>query len=168
MERPTLDSTLLHVTRLRLTQDYPTQISSCLDLLDEQHVWWRPNEQSNAVGNLVLHLIGSNHFYLDHAIAGLSLNRERDREFTDRASLSKADIQARWGASVASTTRVLASLEPSQMSEATDRTGQPTTIAQILLHVTHHNAAHMGQIVWVTKMLEAGSLNDLWMQMRTK
>ena len=40
--------------------------------------------------------------------------------------------------------------------------------AQILLHVTHHNATHMGQIVWIAKMLAPGAVDDLWMKMRTK
>lgn len=167
MER-TLDSTLLHITQLRLTQDYPAQISACLELLDDQQIWWRPNELSNAVGNLVLHLIGSNHFYLDHAIAGMPLDRDRDGEFAARATLSKADLQARWAASVVTTTRVLAALTPAQMTETTGRTGKRSTLAQILLHVTHHNAAHMGQIVWIAKMLQAGGVKDLWMQMRTR
>lgn len=167
MER-TLDSTLLHITRLRLAQDYPAQISACLELLDEPQIWWRPNELSNAVGNLVVHLIGSNHFYLEHVIEGMPLDRDRDGEFAARASLSKADLQARWAASVAATTRVLASLTPARMNEATDRTGKPSTLTQILLHVTHHNAAHMGQIVWIAKMLHAGAVSDLWMQMRTR
>ncbi len=59
-------------------------------------------------------------------------------------------------------------LTPSQMAQTTERTGRTTTYAQILLHVTHHNATHMGQAVWITKMLAPGAFDDLWMKMRTK
>jgi len=52
--------------------------------------------------------------------------------------------------------------------ESTDRTGKATTYGQILLHVTHHNAAHMGQIVWITKMLHPGALDELWMKSRAR
>jgi uncharacterized damage-inducible protein DinB len=49
------------------------------------------------------------------------------------------------------------------MSLETDRTGKAgTTFAQILLHVTHHNAVHLGQIVFATKMLKEGAIDDLW------
>ncbi len=164
----TLDSTLLHITRLRLIQDYPGQIAACLDVLSDEQVWWRPNEQANAVANLVLHLAGSNHYYLDHVIGGQPLVRDRDGEFTARQTLSAVQLRERWAASVSATRTVLDALEPSQMAAVTERTGKPTTYAQILLHVTHHNAAHMGQIVWVTKMLNAGALGDLWMRMRTR
>ena len=167
MERP-LDSTLLHIVRLRLAQDYPGQIAACLDALTDAQLWWRPNEQANAVANLVLHLIGSNHFYLEHAIGGLPLNRDRDAEFGVRSGVTVADLRRRWDSSVSSTKTVLDRLDPGQMAVETERTGKPTTIAQILLHVSHHNAAHMGQIVWITKMQHAGALNELWMKMRTK
>ncbi len=167
MER-TLDSTLLHITRLRLVHDYPGQIASCLDVLSDEQIWWRPNEQANAVANLVLHVAGSNHYYLDHVIGGQPLVRDRDGEFTARQTHSGVQLRERWAASVSVTRTVLDALGPSQMVESTERTGKPTTCAQILLHVTHHNATHMGQIVWITKMLKAGALDDLWMQMRTK
>lgn len=164
----TLDSTLLHITRLRLTDDYPGQIRACLAGLSDEQIWWRPNEQANAVGNLVLHLIGSNHYYLEHVIAEHELVRDRAAEFSARGVPGKAGLQAAWDASVATTSAVLASLEPSQMAQLTERTGRTTSFAQILLHVTHHNATHMGQIVWIAKMLAPGVVDDLWMKMRTK
>ena len=61
---------------------------------------------------------------------------------------------------------MLDTITPEQMMETTDRTGKRTTFAQILLHVTHHNATHMGQIVWVTKMLHPGAIDDIWMKTR--
>jgi len=63
---------------------------------------------------------------------------------------------------------VLDALDASRMTETTDRTGKTSSFAKILLHVTHHNAAHMGQIVWVTKMLQAGALDDIWRNGRTR
>ena len=165
MER-TLDATLLHLTRTRLLKDYPGQIAACLDVLDEAQIWWRPHEQANAVGNLLLHLAGSNRYYLEQVIAGREIERDRDREFTARDGYSKAQIREIWDHALHVTDEVLTSLTPPQMTQATDRTGKATTYGQILLHVTHHNAAHMGQIVWITKMLHAGSLDDIWMKGR--
>jgi uncharacterized damage-inducible protein DinB len=167
MER-TLDSTLLHIARTRLVQDYPGQISACLEVLDDEDIWWRPNEQANAVGNLVLHLAGSNRYYLEQVIAGRDTGRNRDAEFAARGGQSKAQLREVWEQQRAAVEAVLAGLEPSQMTQTTDRTGKLTTYAQILLHVTHHNATHMGQIVWITKMRHAGALDDLWMKMRSR
>src|SRR5688572_10725156 len=165
MER-TLDATLLHLTRTRLLRDYPAQIDACLEMLDDAQIWWRPNEQANAVGNLMLHLAGSNRYYLEQVIAGRDIARNRDEEFTARGGSSKAQVRDVWDEAMRVTDEVLSGLEPSQMTQATDRTGKATTFGQILLHVTHHNAAHMGQIVWITKMLHPGSLDDIWMKTR--
>lgn len=162
----TLDSTLLHLTRTRLTRDYPGQINACLDVLSDEEIWWRPNEQANAVANLVIHLCWSNRYYLEEAIAGRPIARNRDAEFAARGGYSKAQLRETWDEAVQAVSSVLAGIRPEQMTETTDRTGKQTTFGQILLHVTHHNATHMGQIVWITKMLHPGAIDDIWMKMR--
>ena len=50
----TLDSTLLHLVRSRMIDDYPMQIGQCLEVITEDDVWWRPDEKSNALGNIML------------------------------------------------------------------------------------------------------------------
>jgi hypothetical protein len=85
MER-TLDATLLHLVRARLVDDYPAQIGECLDLMDDTDVWWRPDETVNALGNLVLHLAGSNRYYVGYGIGGRETHRDRDAEFAARAN----------------------------------------------------------------------------------
>jgi uncharacterized damage-inducible protein DinB len=167
MERD-LNATLLHLTRVRLTQDYPAQINACLDVLTDDELWWRPNEQTNAVANLVVHLSWSNRYYFEQAISGRDIGRNRDAEFAARDGLPKSQLVETWRHSLAVVEEVLNGLQPAQMMDATDRTGKPTTFGQILLHVTHHNAAHMGQIVWITKMLHAGALDELWMKSRAR
>ena len=167
MERD-LNSTLLHLTRVRLTQDYPAQINACLDLLTDDQLWWRPHEQANAVANLVVHLSWSNRYYLEQAIAGRDISRQREAEFTARGGLSKAQLLETWRHSLSVVEEVLGRLQPEDMTTTTDRTGKVTTYGQVLLHVTHHNAAHMGQIVWITKMLHPGALDELWMKSRAK
>jgi len=162
----TLDSTLLHLTRTRLTRDYPGQINACLDVLTNEEIWWRPHEQANAVANLVVHLGWSNRYYLEEAIAGRPVARNRDAEFAARGGLSKTALRETWDQAVRIVSSVLDTITPEQMMETTDRTGKRTTFAQILLHVTHHNANHMGQIVWVTKMLHPGAIDDIWMKTR--
>ena len=141
----TLESTLLHLARTRLVKDYPGQIDACLEVLTDEDVWWRPNEQANAAGNLLLHLAGSNRYYLEQVIGGRDIGRDRDAEFAARSGYSKAQLKAIWEETRLITEGILNGLEPSQMLQTTERTGKLTTYAQILLHVTHHNAAHMGQ-----------------------
>jgi uncharacterized damage-inducible protein DinB len=165
MER-TLDSTVLHTVRTRLLEDFPGQIVACLDALSDEQLWWRPNERANAVANLVLHLAGSNRYYLEHVIGGRPTERNRDAEFAARGGLSKAEIRETWNRAVQAVGSVLAGLQEADLMRTSDRSGKVSTYAQVLLHVSHHNAVHLGQIVWVTKMLQPGAIDELWMKMR--
>lgn len=165
MERD-LGETLLHTTRVRLVHDYPGQIDACLAVLEEEDLWWRPNEQANAAANLVLHLAGSNRYHLEQVIGGRDVGRDRAAEFAARGTCSKAQLAAIWQESVRVTGEVLDGLDPSRLMETTDRTGKTTTYAQILLHVTHHNAVHLGQIVWIAKLRQPGALDDIWIKAR--
>jgi uncharacterized damage-inducible protein DinB len=167
MER-TVESTLVHIARVRLITDYPSQINVCLAELDDQQLWWRPDERSNAAGNVVLHLAASNRYYFEHVIGGGEDRRNRDAEFAAHASHSKQRIQETWSDSVAVVDRVLAELDPSRMSERIDRTGRISTFAQILLHVLQHNALHLGQLLYITKMLRPGTINDIWRTKRSE
>ena len=166
MERD-LNATLLHLTRVRLLQDYPGQMNACLDVLSDDDLWWRPDERTNAVANLVLHLSGSNRYYFDQVIGGRDTGRNRDLEFAARDRYPKARLLDVWQGALDVTEEVLNGLGPSRLMETTDRTGKVTTFAQVLLHVTHHNALHTGQIIWITKMLHQGALDEALMRLRT-
>ena len=156
-----LDVQLFDNLRARLLYEFPLHVRTCLAALDETEIWWRPHEQANAAANLVLHLAGSNRHYLGHVIGGEPDVRDRDAEFAARGSLSKAEVLERWNETVALGERVLGSLTPVRMVETTTRGGRETSFVRTLLHVTHHNATHVAQIVWITKMLRPGTINDL-------
>ena len=166
MRDRTLESTVLHMVKTRLVKDYPAQIDVCLDALTDGQLWWRPNEQSNSVANLLIHLAGSNRYYFDHVIGGQEDRRDRAAEFAARDRRSKPALRQLWQDSVASTGRALDTFDMSRLMETTDRTGKQTTFAQILLHVSHHNSVHMGQIVYIAKQLNPAAIDDIWMKLR--
>lgn len=160
MDAP-LDAEFLEMVRHRLLTEFPGQIRACLDALGEDDLWWRPHDQANAVGNLVLHLAGSNQFYLGHVIGGAPDVRDRESEFAARGQRSRDEVFAVYDAARATVQRVLDTLAPARMVDTTTASGRPSSVARILMHVTHHNALHLGQIVFITKLRQPGALNDL-------
>lgn len=146
----TLDASLLQQVKARLLTEYPMLLQRCLQALGEDDLWWRPHEGANAVGNLVLHLCGSNRYFLEHVVGGEPNVRDREAEFAARGGISRADIEQTWSDVVARVTGVLDRLSVGDLQRVTSDRGR--SVAEILLHVTHHNALHVGQIVWVTKM----------------
>jgi uncharacterized damage-inducible protein DinB len=160
MDAP-LDTEFLQMVRHRMLDEYPGQIRACLDALGEEDVWWRPHEQANAAGNLVLHLAGSNQFYLGHAIGGGPDVRDREAEFGARGQRSCREVFAVYDSARATVERVLDTLTLARLTETTMATGRSSSFARLLMHVTHHNALHIGQIVWITKLRKPGALHEL-------
>jgi uncharacterized damage-inducible protein DinB len=159
---------LQHVTS-RLVDEFPRHVERCLDVLNEEDLWWRPHEQSNAVGNLVLHVAGSNRHFIEHVIGGAPGVRDRDAEFDARGGRSKADLLEVWSDVNRRVGAVLRTLTPNRLLEST--TDRSRSVGDVLLHVTHHNALHVGQIVWITKLRRPGTIHELlrpaWAQPRS-
>src|SRR2546421_5472915 len=67
----------LESLRTRITRVFPAQIRQCIEALDDEQIWWRPNEGENSIGNLVLHVSGSLNHYLNRQIGGDARERAR-------------------------------------------------------------------------------------------
>src|SRR5207237_9815131 len=83
----------IETLRVRITQVMPAQIRDCLDLLDDEQIWWRPNEQSNSVGNIILHISGSLTPYLNSNIGDSTYERDRECEFAERRHNPKNELR---------------------------------------------------------------------------
>ncbi len=154
-----VDAFLLQHITTRLVSEFPGQVEKCLEVLSEDDVWWRPHEQANAVGNLVLHVAGSNRHFLEHVIGGVPGVRDRDAEFAARGGRTKADVLGVWSDAAGRVSRVLSTLTPERLVQPTSDRNR--SVADVLLHVTHHNALHIGQIVWITKLRRPGTIHEL-------
>src|SRR5215471_20939254 len=84
-----VDQIALDALRARITRIIPHQIRVCIEQLDDEKLWWRPNDKANSVGNLVIHLCGSVRHYISREIGGVKFQRDRASEFAERGPLSK-------------------------------------------------------------------------------
>jgi uncharacterized damage-inducible protein DinB len=158
----TLAGIYLQVARSRLVVHQTEQLRACLQALDDQQIWWRPNEGANSIGNLVLHLCGSTRYYIGHVLGRSGYVRDRDAEFAERTMIPKTELLQRINETVTEADRVLSSFDPDRLLDTVESMGKPTSGAQVILHALIHYAAHVGQIVYATKMLRAGALDDIW------
>ena len=153
---------VIEEVRGRLVSGFPQQARACLDALSDEQIWWRPNPESNSVGNLVLHLCGSTRHFLGRAVGGTDYRRDRPAEFAEKGPIRRERLRAILDETVAETDRVLASLAPGRLPEVTDRAGEPFTVLNLLLRTSHHWAAHVGQMVFAAKSLREGVFVELW------
>ncbi|MCM3872370.1 MAG: DUF1572 domain-containing protein [Pyrinomonadaceae bacterium] len=154
----------LEALRTRITKVLPAQIRSCIEELNQDQLWWRPNEQSNSVGNLVLHVRGAVLHYLCRGVGELKYERDRPAEFATSGSISKPELLAMLDEMVDSATETFAVLDSSRLSDPSTEPAYYSIVFEDILGVAIHLATHTGQIVYVTKMLKEGSVNELWMQ----
>jgi hypothetical protein len=49
----------LDFSRKKLLDQYWPRMRACVESLSDDQVWWRPNDASNSIGNLLLHLNGN-------------------------------------------------------------------------------------------------------------
>ena len=159
---PELGRALLDEARERLVKGYPAQVVACLGVLSDDQVWWRANDGSNSVGNLVLHVCGSSRHFIGRGLGGTEYARDRPAEFAERGPVPKDTLTGLVRGTAEETGRVLDALDPSRLMEVSDRAGDPFTALALVQRTSHHWALHTGQIVYATKMLQAGAVDELW------
>jgi Protein of unknown function (DUF1572) len=157
-----LEQAALAAFRSRITSILPAQIRPCIEALTEDQLWWRPNETSNSVGNLVLHVSGSIRHYLSRSIGHIQYERDRPAEFSERGPLPKQQLLAIFDETIDQAAFVLDSFETSRFMDQTEEPGYYQTIFEQLFGIAIHLATHAGQIVYVTKSLKADSVKELW------
>jgi uncharacterized damage-inducible protein DinB len=151
--------------RRLLAQDYLPKIERCLEGLDEEAIWWRPNAASNSVGNLLLHLAGNARQWIVSGVGGAEDTRERQSEFDagkggDEAARPRAaELLARLRSTLAEVDAVLARLDDAALLERRRIQGlDGVLVLDAVFHVVEHFSTHTGQIVLLTKMLAAEDL----------
>src|SRR5215208_7312677 len=102
----------LEALRAKVTRVLPAQIRSCVEQLSEEQIWWRPNESSNSVGNLVLHLSGSLRHFLSRTVGGMDYERNRLAEFSRREHLSKEQVLTEFQDTIEQAKHVFATFDP--------------------------------------------------------
>jgi hypothetical protein len=157
-----LGNVALESMRSRITQFLPGQIRQSIQQLSDEELWWRPNQESNSVGNLILHLSGSIRNYLCRSIGGFDYTRDRAAEFTERGPIPREQLLAIFDQMVEQATATLESFETSRFFGGTEEPDYYPNLFDQICGVLTHLSLHTGQIIYVTKMLKAGSLDEIW------
>ena len=154
----------LESLRIRITKVLPVEVRDCLNLLDEEQIWWRPNEQSNSIGNIVLHVSGSLNYYLNRNLGGIDYNRDRDAEFAERRAIPKAELLAIFDDMVAKAERTFDGLTLERLGDPSPEPRMHKSVMEDVVNIAVHLSNHVGQILWITKMLRGDEVKEVWME----
>lgn len=145
--------------RYHLTEDYVPKIEKCLERLTDEQIWWRPNEQSNSIGNLLLHLSGNARQWIVCGVGGATDARDRDAEFAQRDRIARDDLGLLLQRTLADVDATLAQFDANQLVERRTIQGSDVSVLEAILHVVEHFSMHVGQILYITKQVTAHDLH---------
>ena len=138
--------------RRYLTSSYLPKLEHCLDELTDEDVWWRAGEESNSIGNLLLHLDGSTRMWIISGVGGAADHRHRQQEFDERSLIPRGELIARLKATVAEASDVLARTDTATLLEERHIGDYDCTVLQAIFHAVEHFSMHAGQIILLAKM----------------
>ena len=133
-------------------------VLKCLGMLSEAEIWRRPNEASNSVGNLILHLCGNITQYAISALGKEEDIRERDLEFSTEGGLSKVELIDKFSRVLEKARAAMLSCTQEEWLSTYKVQGYTLSGIGIAVHVVEHYAYHTGQIAFWTKQLKEQDL----------
>ena len=139
-------------SRVFLRDDFLPKLMRCLEEMSEDDIWWRPNEQSNSAGNLILHLCGNMRQWIVNTLGGGTFERNRDAEFASRGPVPKSELSAGIRAALTEVDAVLENLREDGLLERYTVQTYSTSGLQAIYHVVEHFSYHLGQILYIYKM----------------
>ncbi len=154
-----LGSLFLGRSRYYLATEYRTKLRCAVEVLPAGTIWWRPNESSNSVGNLLLHLIGNVRQWVISGVGGTPDSRNRAAEFAAREGSSAAELLTELERVLAAADRVLSAVTPEGLCERRIIQGRDVTVFEAILTVVQHFSQHLGQVVWIAKLHAPGAIH---------
>ena len=151
----TVGEEFVEASRVFLRQDFLPKLLHCLNSMTDDQIWWRPNEQSNSVGNLVLHLRGNLKQWIVASLGGQKFHRERDAEFETRARVPRAELISAIESAVTQVESVLVNFPTAQLLVQYPVQVYQVSALQAVYHVVEHFSYHLGQILYIYKLQTA-------------
>src|SRR5258705_8121786 len=101
--------------RRLLLEEYFPKIERCLEKLTDEQVWWRPNPESNSIGNLLLHISGNARQWIVCGLGDANDERQRQTEFDEREGISREELLGKLRKTILKIDDVLAGFDPSRL-----------------------------------------------------
>jgi uncharacterized damage-inducible protein DinB len=130
------------------------KIKFCLEELDDEEVWMRPNDSSNSIGNQILHLCGNITQYIISSLGGSEDKRERDAEFSARDGLSKEQLWNKFSQTIEQAKSIIENISDEKLAATRSVQGFQFSGIGIVFHVVEHLSYHTGQIAFYVKQLK--------------
>lgn len=128
------------------------RIARSLGVIGEADLWKRPNETSNSIGNLILHLCGNMRQYAISSLGGTPDVRERDKEFSATGGAGKEELLRTLTSTVGEVIATINNADETDLLRVRSVQGFEYSGIGIIVHVTEHYSYHTGQVALLAKI----------------
>lgn len=138
----------------RLFEECWPRLEKCLGQLTESEIWQRPNENSNSMGNITLHLCGNMRQWV---VAGLGKEidtRQRQQEFDELGPIPTRLLLEKMQETMNKVKSVLENVKNEDLVSTHNVQGFKETGIAILVHVVEHYSYHVGQMTYFVKAIK--------------
>jgi Protein of unknown function (DUF1572) len=138
---------------------YRTLGEKAMEQVPNDKIFWQYNAETNSIAVIVKHLSGNmlSRFTDFLTSDGEKSWRDRDEEF-ENDELTRDKIMARWNEGWDCLFQVLNTLSAEDLSKTVLIRNEKHSVVDALNRQLTHYASHVGQIIYICKMI----LNDQW------
>jgi hypothetical protein len=140
-------------------KQYKVLAEKAIDQVPDEKIYWQYNTETNSIAIIVKHLSGSmlSRFTDFYNSDGEKKWRNRDAEF-ENEKLSREKIKALWDEGWDCLFQVLKGISPADLSKVVIVRNEEHTVLEAINRQLTHYASHIGQIIFIAKMV----LDNQW------
>lgn len=143
----------------RYLNAYVDKLERSLAGVDNAEVWRRPNEASNSIGNLLLHLAGSTRFWIVGVVGETDTGRTRQEEFDAVTGGSASELLRHLRSAVDDADAILARVTADELLATRLAGDEAVTVLEAAYHAVEHFSMHTGQVIQLVKLQSAVDLH---------
>ena len=143
----------------RVLEESLMRIHACIDFMEDEHLWYSPNDHVNSVGNMVLHLSGNIRQYVISTFTDQKDERKRSLEFSQNKSHNRDELKEMITTTIHEAVKIVNKLDGRLFEQEFDVQGFKELGINIIIHVIEHTSYHTGQITTMCKWLEGIDTN---------
>lgn len=157
----TIEKEFLSECKLRIESSFQ-RLYHCLEQLDEQKIWWLPNDKMNSIGMLITHICGSFRQWTITNINNEEDIRDRPSEFLNESTIPKEELIKNTSKLKSDFLAAIKNLDATQLTEQKRIQGYDVTLMSALFRALSHLEGHIGQIMLLTRIQIGDNYKVFW------
>ena len=140
---------------IKRLQFYKDLGDKTFEQLEEKNFFFQPSEESNSIAIIIQHIYGNMMSRFTNFLTedGEKPWRKRDAEF-EQSESSKQDLISLWNAGWECVFNALQSVQPEDMTKTIHIRAESLSVYDAILRQLAHYSYHIGQIVYIGKMIK--------------